>query len=324
MFKLTLLTILTFVGTSTFALPEYAVRNNVKSCTACHYSQTGGGSRNVYGKLYGAHGYAINPLLVQDYVSADLRLLYYYPERPTDSKGGMGVMTGIIGGHVPIDNKLHIIAEHNVAGFAAAAYRDTYVQYRFNEYPKRSWLESLMVGRFRVPFGIVNDEHRTYTRILNATTFFDYEVGGMLSGTPGENWHYDVALVNGLKSNGSTISTGQATRFGTILNVRYMPGPFMFGASGSYHDRKPKIESRESASLYALWSVARMTDDRIPLSIQVEYERAWRWNEQLTRGFVNDPQGYGASIKTSAAEAWLGWATYTLTPHLRWCTSTTA
>src|SRR5882672_1001588 len=83
-----------------FGYEQYAARYNINSCTACHISPTGGGPRNVDGKLFGAHNYQANPLLIQPFVSGDFRALYYYPQRPGESKGGMGVMSGSIAGHV--------------------------------------------------------------------------------------------------------------------------------------------------------------------------------------------------------------------------------
>ena len=296
-----------FTAARVYARPEYAVRNNVVTCTACHLSETGGGSRNINGKLYGAHGYEINPLLLQEYVSADVRMLYYYPENATASKGGAGVMTGIVGGHAALDadQRVHVVLEHNVAGFAAAPNRDVYGQYRFHEAPVTSWLEAAQVGRMRVPFGIVTDEHRTYTRLLTATTFFDYETGGMLSGTPSDRVHYDVALVSGEKNPGTAPVTGGATRFGTVANVRYMPGPFVIGASGQYHDHKKHRESREAISLYSIVSLGRWTDNRVNTNLSLEFVRAWKWDSQLmSQGFAANPD-YVASLATATANAWL-------------------
>jgi hypothetical protein len=306
-----------FAAPIAFARPEYATTNNVMSCTACHLSETGGGSRNVNGKLFGAHGLEINPALAQDYVYVDTRFVYYYPENVTTSKGGMGVMAGIVGAHAALDaaQRVHLVLEHNVAGFAAAPNRDVYAQFRFNDYPKYSWFEALQVGRQRVPFGIVTDEHRTYTRILTATSYFDYETGLMLSGTPSERWHYDLALVSGEKSPGTAPVTGGAVRFGTVANVRYMPGPLTLGLSGQFHDHKKHKENREALSLYSVISLARWTGNQVPMTVSLEHVRAWNWDSQLmTQGFASSPE-YVASLRTSVAHAWLASADYWFSPR---------
>ena len=305
------------VGFTVNARPEYAVTNNINSCTACHFSETGGGSRNVNGKLYGAHGLEINPALAQDYVYADARFVYYYPENATRSKGGAGVMAGIIGAHAPLDaaQRVHLVLEHNVAGFAAAPNRDVYAQFRHLDYPRTSWLEAVQIGRQRVPFGVVTDEHRTYARILTATSYFDYETGAMLSGTPTERWHYDAALVSGEKSPGTAPTTGGAVRFGSVLNVRYMPGPLMIGLSGQYHDHKKHAESREALAAYSVISLARWTGNAVPVNVSLEYTRAWRWDSQLlTQGFANSPE-YVASLAAATAEAYLASVDYWISPQ---------
>ena len=306
-----------FAAPSVFARPEYATTNNVMSCTACHFSETGGGSRNVNGKLFGTHGLEMNPVLAQDYAYVDARFLYYYPENATSSKGGMGVMAGIIGAHAALDlaQRVHLVLEHNVAGFAAAPNRDVYAQFRFTDYPKTGWFEALQIGRQRIPFGLVTDEHRTYARILTATTYFDYETGAMLSGTPSDHWHYDLALVSGEKSPGTGPVTGAAARFGTVANVRYMPGALMVGLSGQYHDHKKPTESREAVAAYSILSLARWTGNRVPMTVSLEHTRAWNWDSQLSsQGFASSPD-YVSSLKTSVAHAWLASADYWFSPQ---------
>jgi len=299
------------------AYPEYAVRYNMVSCTACHVSPVGGGPRNQNGKLFGAHGYKINPVLVQDYVSADLRALYYYPQRPGTSKGGMGVMQGSVAGHVDLDEekRIKLVLEHNIAGFAAAQFRDTYALFRLSEKTTvPSWLDTLLVGRFREPFGIITDEHRTYTRVATATEFYTFETGVLLSGTPSYQFHYDVALVSGEDSAGQTVSTGQAERFGGVVNLRWMPGPVMFGASGSYYEHEMRSESTKAVSVYGILSIGRWTNDRIPVFVHVEHTEAWGLDSRLGQGFANDPN-YVAALGLSESLGWLTLVEWAITPR---------
>src|SRR5665213_3386586 len=166
--------IIFFSGLNAAAYPEYSARYNINSCTACHISPVGGGPRTINGKLFGARGYAINKALMQDFVSADFRALFYYPERANETKSGMGIMSGSVAGHVALDEeqKIHLVIEQNIAGFQQANMRDTYALYKFSPDGKPAWFESLMVGRFREPFGIVTDEHRTYTRQATGTEWY--------------------------------------------------------------------------------------------------------------------------------------------------------
>lgn len=296
------------------ARPEYAVRYNIVQCTACHLSPVGGGPRNVYGKLFGAHGFKINPFLTQDYVSADFRALYYLPERHTDSKGGMGVMSASLGGHAALDEqkRVQLTIEHNIGGFSAASgeFRDTYALFRLaDDDGKAHFFESLLVGRFRAPFGIITDEHRTYTRIQTATEWYTFETGILLSGTPSLNTHYDFALVSGENSTGDSLQQGQSERFGAVVNGRHIWGPVMFGASGSYHDHKPAGDSTQAASVYAVISVARLTAEKYPVSIRLEHTRARNWGARLVQGFAGDP-AYPGSLGSAISQGYLVWVDY--------------
>lgn len=300
------------------AYPEYAVRYNMISCTSCHVSPVGGGPRNVEGKLFGAHGYKINPILVQNYLSADLRGLYYYPQRPGPAKSGMGVMQGSVAGHVWLDEEqtIRLVLEHNIAGFSQAQYRDTYALIRLSERKKLySWFDTLIVGRFRSPFGIVTDEHRTYVRVQTATEFYTFQTGAMLSGNPSSQWHYDLAVVSGENSTGQSLQQGQAERMGSVLNIRWMPGSIMFGASGSYNEHDPIGESTKAVSLYSILSIGRWTNDRIPVFVHVEHSRAKNWNNNLGRGFANSTD-YVTSIAQSESHGWLALVEWALTNRL--------
>lgn len=298
------------------AYPEYAVRNNMVSCTACHISPVGGGPRTVNGKLFGAHNYKMNPILAQEYVSADFRTLFYYPQRAGASKDGMGVMAGSVGGHVALDEdkRVHLVIEHNVAGFSAGQFRDTYAMFKFSDEGRSGWADSLLVGRFRVPFGIVTDEHRTYTRIQTGTEWYTFETGLLFSGTPSDTLHYDVGLVSGENSAGQSLPQGEAERWGGVVNVRWMPGPALFGASALYHNHDPSGDSSWAGSIYSIWSVGRWTNDRVPLTIQVEHTRAWGSINHIGQGFASDP-AYVSAVARSQSLGWMGEADWQFSQH---------
>lgn len=321
MLKTVFVSLILFIASNAHAYPEYAATINSNRCTACHISPVGGGPRNANGKLFGAHGFKINPWLVQDYASADVRVLLYYPQRPTDSKGGMGVMMGSLAVHpwLDADKRIRLVLEANVGGFQAgtAAYRDTYGLFQLSpDDGAPHMFDQLIVGRFRAPFGIMTDEHRTYTRIQTASEYFTFETGALLSGTPLQQLHYDLALVNGEKSAGNTVSKEQAERWGGVLNLRYMPGPIVFGASASFHEHAKASESRKAGSLYTVIPLARWTRERIPLTIHLERTIAKNWGSKLGQGFVNDPN-YGGTLNGSQSDGWLGLLTYNITPTLK-------
>jgi hypothetical protein len=298
------------------AYMEYSVRFNIINCTACHLSPVGGGPKTVDGKLLGAHGYKINPVLAQDYISADFRALYYYPQRVGTTRDGAAIMAGSVAGHAALDNekKIQLVIEHNIAGFAAAPYRDTYALFKFATNDRPAWFDSVLVGRFRAPFGLVTDEHRTYTRIETSTSWNNFETGLLLSGTPSDQFHYDLALVNGEMSAGQTITQGQAERFGGILNVRWLPGPALFGISTTYHDRAIRRDSAKAVSLYSIISLSRLTNNNVPLILELEHVRAWGWNSGLAQDFASDAN-YVSAIKNSESQGWVAWIEWPLSPR---------
>lgn len=295
-----------------WAHPEYAARYNMVSCRACHVSPAGGGPRNFNGKLFGAHGFKMNPALAQEYISADFRALYYYPQRVTDSKGGLAIMAAAVSGHVALDeeNKIELVIGTNIAGFSAAPLYETYALYNFTREP--AWVQTLMVGRIHPAFGIMTDEHRTYVRVQTATDWNSFETGAMLSGqVPTLPLHMDVSLVSGEKSPGNSLPQGAATRWGTLLNARYMLGPAIVGASYSHHRHDPRSDSRSAWSLYTVMSLARWTQNLIPVTVEVETSHASNWDAALGRGFAAD-LNYVNALGGARSEGWLAKVTWSL------------
>ncbi len=300
------------------AYPEYAVRYNIMRCTACHVNPTGGGPRNINGKLFSAHGFKINPFLVQDYVSADFRGIYYYPQRPTPANGGAGIMSGSIAGYVPVDadNRIHLVIDENVAGFSQAPTRSAYALFSLAPQDnKNHWFEDLMVGRIRPAFGITTDEHRTYTHVQTGTQWYEFETGAQLSGTPGDHVHYDLALVNGTNNMGTGFAQGEAEQFGEFFNIRYMPTWVMLGASAQYREPTAGIQSREAYSLYSVASVGRATSDRVPIDVRFEYDFARNWDSNLANGFVNDPT-YVTQMGAARSQGAMLWVDYNINQRL--------
>ena len=288
-----------------FAHLEYSARYNIVSCRACHVSPAGGGPRTFDGKLFGAHGYQLNGKLVQDYVSADFRALYYYPQRVTSAKGGLAVMAAAISGHAALDEqkKVELVVGTNIAGFSAAPLYETYVLYNFSNEP--AWLETMVLGRIRPAFGIMTDEHRTYTRIQTATDWNSYETGAMVSGqAPVFPLHLDATLVSGEKSPGNSLPQAAAVRWGTLLNARYMLGPAIVGVSFSYHRHDPRSDSRTAWSLYSVISVSRWSENRVPLTLELETVHAANWGAALGRGFAAD-LNYVNALGGARSEGWM-------------------
>lgn len=298
------------------ATPDYAIRFNNTSCTACHYSPVGGGPLKRDGKLFRGRWFQTSPYKIQDYLSADFRTLAYFPEKAHTAKGGMGVMAGAVAVHIPLSEKkdTFLVIENNVAGFAAAPLRDTYLLYNFAKEGKHRWAESLLVGRFRAPFGIMTDEHRTYTRFQTGTRWYDFETGVLFSGTPSTKFHYDVALVNGKNFSGQTLNPGQSEQWGQILNLRYMPSFYLLGASASNYQVTQAPDSH-AWSLYSVISLARLNNLIFPATLKLEYSQAQGFNSILNQGLVSDPN-YVAAVENSTSQAILARVDWLLTNKL--------
>lgn len=291
-------------GPNAHAYLQYSLRYNQQSCTGCHFSPAGGGPKTLNGKLFGANNLKFNPVLAQKYLSADFRVLYYLSQETGASKGGMGVMSGAVAGHAALDEdeRAVLVLEHNVGGFSAAPYRDTYAMFR----PRSKWLNSVAAGRFRAPFGIVTDEHRTYTRLQTNTEWYSFETGALLSGDPAYSFHYDLAVVNGTHSPGSSLGTGQGNHWGSILNLRFLRTPYLAGASGSYFRTSGTSRSR-AASAYGGYTWRRW-------AVLGEFVRAEGFNSNLARGFVSNPS-YAETVTRSVSCGWMGWLEYEVNPR---------
>ncbi len=327
-FKISVATLFTIfiLNISVEATPDFAVRYNQISCTSCHFSPVGGGPLKRSGKLFQTSQFKTNPIDLQNYLSANFLALAYAPENSKTSKGGLGVMAGSVAVHIPLSEQKNsfLVIENNIAGFAAAPLRDTYLLYNFYKEAEYKFFESLLVGRFRSPFGLISNEHRTYTRIQTGTRWFDFETGVLISGTPNSKIHYDVALVNGKNFSGQGLNLGQANEWGSIINIRIMPSFFMFGSSANYY-KSVQDEISHAWSIYSVVSLARLNYKYFPATLKFEYSEAKGFNSILNQGNASDPN-YVNSILNARSRGllarldWLISEKFTLIYKFDWLT----
>lgn len=296
---------------------KYMSKLGLNRCTACHVSPTGGAIRNAQGKAFGQHGYkmAINKRFSSEALSADVRMIYYSPENDDQNRGGLGLMTGSLGLNVPLYEsesgvETRLVYSHNLGGFGGSSPQDAYVRWRFEDDSETSFRpQYLLVGRFHLPFGILTDEHRTYVRAQNNSSWNDYDMGFMLSANPFLGLHYDVGLVNGEKTSGTGFRTDGAAAWGSFANVRYTPSylPLILGASFSRHAAPQVIGSvsddPESIAVYASLNLQRWVSF-LPLVVTHEYQQSKNWNkDSLFAGarYINPSNGYAASVVNSTS-----------------------
>jgi hypothetical protein len=145
----------------------------------------------------------------------------------------------------------------------------------------------VMFGRFYVPFGLLTDEHRTYTRLQTNTMYNNYDVGGSISWNFNPDWHWDAALVNDFQTGGN-FNQGDLT-FGTVLNTRWNPHqlPFLVGASGIF-EKTTKFPQPFAFSEYGVLSFDRLTHDKVSANLSLEAVEAMNWNNPaLNNGQIN-------------------------------------
>lgn len=278
------------------ARPEYAAREKL-SCIQCHVTPWGGGPRTVLGKVYGSHLYPPGKFSNQDLVSFSLRTIGYYPTNISlqNSTQGVGTMEAAVTGNAAVidakkdeNGELRAVATYNVSPVASsgAQLREGYARYGVDlDDPDKDW--ELIVGHFYVPFGLLTDEHRTYTRIQTDMTINNYDTGVALSHDLPHQFHVDIAAVNEFQTGGD-FNTGDIT-VGTVANVRWNPAslPFLLGASANYQhmDFTP---SPYGSSVYAVVSVDRITHDAVSGSLEFERVDAKNWNNPIVNtGGIN-------------------------------------
>jgi hypothetical protein len=200
--------------------------------------------------------------------------------------------------------------------------REAYVRWSLASKPG-STPPMITVGRFYVPFGLLTDEHRTYTRIQTNMTINNYDLGAALSVNPREDLHFDLVAVNDFQTGGS-FSAGELP-WGLVGNVRWNPSslPFLLGLSGNYEHTLNSPQPL-AGSLYTVLSADRLTSSKVSGSVQFEGVMARNWNNPaVNTGGVNPSlseffiptanASYVSTILTSTSLGLYGLAKFNLT-----------
>ncbi len=317
-----------------FARPEFAVKHGYVNCTVCHESPLGGGLRNLNGKLYGARDYQVGRYSKQEWFQLDSRAEVVQAKSETNTRRGVLLMTTTPSVRVPVlfdeasgAPRAAMVASYGL-GLMEVGLKDSYLHYYAADPGENSWLSHVMVGRFLSPFGLANDEHRTYTKVQTKTTVKDYEAGFNFSGDPSYVLHYDLAVTSGLQSGGAALAT-EYSPWGVISNIRVLPfsGPLLLGASYSVHGTNrtetnaagPK-ENPTATAAYGVLSVDRLTKGRIKGSISSEAVWSKGWSGSSINGPINNfiPSGesaWQAALVDSRSFGLMVEAAYDLTNH---------
>ncbi|MCB0421345.1 MAG: hypothetical protein KDD61_10125 [Bdellovibrionales bacterium] len=295
---------------NTEARPEYALKHRINRCTTCHLSPVGGGLRNIEGKTYGTHSYKPGAWTQKEEFSLDLRSLFIQPEQPSSTSGGLSLMAVSAGANIAITPKetdgveVRAVYNHLLSGFATGA-RDAYLRMKTYEDSETAWHpQYYLAGQFHAPFGLITDEHETYTKLQSSSTWNNFEMGLLMAGNPFHSLHWDLSVVNGERGGGGR-GTGRALLWGTTGNLRYMPAylPFLLGASYSQHKRKADEPAPTAVTVYSMLPLGNLSHQLAQGTLSLEYAEAQYWNNDIATNFIQDT-GYKAAIVSEKSAAW--------------------
>ena len=307
--KFILFVLLCSLGLKSYARPEYAAAIGIVNCAVCHVNPYGGGARNVSGKLYGSRDYKPNWFSKQELLSVDVRGQEYWVSRNspknTQSKGLM-LMNAIPTANLPITPDLaeppvgRLVLSYNFAP-VGAAFREGYYLIPLSPVGENSWLSNVLVGNFAAPFGLLTDEHRTYTHQMVAMTNRDFESGVMLTGDPTLRVHYDLAATSGFANGGLGTDTHPNSWAG-FANVRHqVPSlPLQFGLSYALEGTTASAYNLEAECFYAVLALDRLTGPAFQGSFEAEAVWARGWNNSSWNTAAGDGIGYFIPTTTPA------------------------
>jgi hypothetical protein len=231
------------------ALPLYASREG-KTCVTCHYDPNGGGMRNDFGFLYGKnrHGLdteakwakvTIDPRL-NDWIAigADTRVLYI----ASHIEGGR---TLALSTFFPMQGQLNLaLTPHDYVTLvmsrgirtdkvAGEDYEARELYGLIHELPHDLYAQ---IGRFRLPFGLRQDDHTSYVR---TTGFLPYNSQqddvGIEIGAAGSSYTGQLSFTNGQ----GTILSGERAQ--TLAGKATIVRPRILGGVSGFHQYNESV-----------------------------------------------------------------------------------
>ena len=236
---------------------------------------------------------------------------------------GTALMESSITGNVPVVQtqdgsnltEMRGVVTYNIAPLSGPNLRDAYMRWQLPADQNGNPVH-FVLGHIHAPFGLLTDEHRTYTRIQTNSSLNNFEMGGGVSANPWSNFHTDLVFFNDFQSGGSF--TNQDLNWAGVLNFRWNPAslPFLIGLSGNY-EYSIKQPQPYVSSLYAVFSLDRLTENQLSGSLSVERVDAKNWNNpQINMSQINQslsqffiPGADASYLKAISGSSSLGYAT---------------
>ncbi len=246
------------------ALPIYASREG-RTCVSCHYDPNGGGMRNDFGFLYckNRHGLdteqkwasvTVDPR-INEWISLGMDTRVLYIASHTDGGRTLGLST-----FFPMQGQLNIaLTPHDnltvVASRGIVIDSDAYVARELygliHGFPYALYGK---VGRFRLPFGLRQDDHTSYIRSVDFLPYNSQaDDAGIELGAAGTKYFGQLSFTNG----SGTISGERAQTFAGKVG---MAGQHLAaGISGFHQFLESSAASDDRWAAYAMSTWERFT-----------------------------------------------------------------
>ncbi len=236
------------VAPSANALPLYASREG-RNCISCHIDPNGSAMRNDFGFNYGKNRHSmgeeerwskvtVNPQL-NDWIRLGLDTRFMYVASHQDGASKLGTSTffpmeGTLRLSIDPVDYLTIVGAHGLV-VQSPGFPDAYIARElyglFHGFAKDLYVQ---VGRFRLPFGLHQEDHTSFTRSYVLPYDSQREDAGIEVGAIGNTWFGEASFTNGGDPFNQRASTFAA-------KVGRSSRAFQFGLSGydQAHDSAP-------------------------------------------------------------------------------------
>jgi hypothetical protein len=294
-----------FFASTAFARPEYAIRQKA-NCTSCHVLPMGAGPRLMSGKYFGSRSFPPADTSANEYFYGDFRAEYYRPKQdPQDKKNGLGLMVASVSAHVPIKSGTAYDTKY-LGTFDMGAQPIGSREQTFLWIKKESSSllpNQILFGKFYLPFGIVSDEHRTYVRMQNSTSFRDYDFGLLLGWDFWEASHVDLTITNGFAKAGAFTDQDETNAVNANLRIN-PPGPAMVGVSHMIVESvKRTVQPATSSAMYFGFDFSNLTKNWLQLTVLGEWQQSKGFNESnMQAAFFSTNSTFMDSVKSATSD----------------------
>jgi len=234
--------------------------------------------------------------------SGNMRTIGLLSQKPLKdgNKSGIALMTATLGIEVnPIPNMSAVI-QYDL-GFFSPGVRDLYAAFSL---PENAFVESITVGQFRPPLGLLTSEHRIYMKRFLGGSINDYDVGLKVSGSR-SIFSYDLALVAGEGSGKRLFSDKWSVGIVPNIQIEIIP-EWRVGMSAYFYNEK-KIKDKQTAvgqdgELGTQLKVTEVLPNQFShfiLSSQLDWKKL-EWTAEIATGHIRNIAKFGRFFKSDA------------------------